>query len=377
VCTFGNHPDFGVCGVCHSPRGRNTPTQAALDASAAVAASTAPQAAPPPASSKQQKKKKPAAAQGKANNSHHAPPPGFAAATPTPSTSTAAAAAAAVASSNGQEGTQEGAPGDGGEDKVVDGEWTEAELSERRVDENDGHFYTKDEFLEFYHTTKEWSKAKYASLCDFYTRGHCKDGEKCRFRHVKPNPVATAAAAAPPAPAVGIGVGGGGAGGAVSAQGWAPPPPPPMTSSPSFEAMLPAARPPGFGDSGWGSGVVGATPLPSSTTSSPSATAFSSALWGSGEWGGSSYSPPPPANSVAPPAAQSAAIGKDTDLSQVLAHLGCSPATAAILAEEEYDTSSLLQSTFEDFKGLSLAPADCNALASWVASVKLFGDDDM
>jgi hypothetical protein len=345
VCTYGNHPDRGICEICHTAKGGAKAVPSALQATAAAtaaAATTTTTVAPPPV-----------AAKNKNGNKQNKKAAAAAAA------ATAAAATAEVAAPSAKDG-----------DEVVDGEWTVSELAERRVDPNDGNFYTKEEFFDFYKPgNKEWHAAKYASLCDFFARGKCKDGESCKFRHVKPNGNGGAAAtpgAAATSPSLSMQDMGGAASWSANT---------PSAPAPFARGAAAGVPPPGIA-SGWGSGgsadsAAGGLPpgVPQTSASSPFGTGLGSG-WDDSSWTQPTAAPTPTPAAAA--AAVEAAPGRGAGLLQVLGYLKCSAETTQKLQKEEYDTAALLHSEFDDFKELGVRAQDCNALASWVATVNLY-----
>ena len=387
ACTYGNHPDRGICEMCQSPRGAASP---------APAAAPTVQSDRKAAGSKAKTKAKPAQKHAGASPVPAGPSPPRAAAAATVGHGSDLSAPARVPSSGAGAGV-----------KVVDRGFTAAELGARRIDPGDGSYYTREEFFDYYGSelssapfapggyltmqsavcineknddndggrcaiylrflpmltsgVAEWNKAKYAATCDFFTKSGrtCKKGDTCLFQHCMPQPFAPngiiEVSDAPPA-----------APGAASATkdpkvipGMAPTsranPGASFSATTQNEAQANGAASLGPGGGDRGSPPPGFDVAPASwdpppgTTSSGGVSPLGGGLGAGGDWGSSgsgtgtvniagdwsNSSPPPGFHPSLPNARQPT---KASRIDEVLAFLGCTDATAKILEAEEYDT---------------------------------------
>jgi hypothetical protein len=66
--------------------------------------------------------------------------------------------------------------------------------------------------------------------------------------------------------------------------------------------------------------------------------------------------------------------GRSARLPVVLGYLGCAPATAKRLREEEYDTRSIFLSCHADFLEMGISPEDAARIADWATQVEMAED---
>lgn len=382
ACTYSNDPDRGICEMCHGPRGSRVPApqpnapQPAVPQTSkppALSPKAATQPSAPPLKSKQPLQQQPPSQ----------PPPQpkklstpATAPAPPPAPRTSAAPSASVVSATAVPSQTETVD----EDDDGNQGFTVEELKERRVAPEDGKFYTRQEFYEFYGGVVEWRAAKNATLCDHHKRGRCFKGAECTFRHGE-KPAAAQKKKTPP-PVVSTPT-------VVTPVAEIPVRSQPVEASFSSSASTvlppPAAPTSGF-VGGWtsptqdlGGGWGDSWAPPQGSFAPPAVPAAPNAVSPSARkvdpFGGASHAAGPPGLRAAPaPTYVAAAPGPKSSLPAVLAYLRCSEDTAEKLAAEEFDTDVLLSSSYADFVEIGISLKDSQQIASWVTSTNLFSE---